>query len=325
MRFVIVGTGAIGGVLGGALAAAGQDVRLVARGAHLAALRRNGLRVDRPDGPATYRLPASALDDLEPDAGDVLLLTVKSQDTLTALRELTAAYPGGAPLVCAQNGVANEASALRFFPTTYGALVLCPAGHLEPGVVVQYGRRIPGLVDLSRYPSGADATAEAIAQAFAGAGFVSRVVPDIMPWKYRKLVRNCDNVVRALCGPDADVARVREVMWSECEAVLQRAGIASVTSSDLTSRQGDVLSPDNVPVQERGGSTWQSLSRGAGSIESDYLNGEIALLGSLHGVATPMNRLLQQVSNRLARERGRPGSVSPDWLLSQMTEALPQT
>ena len=58
-----------------------------------------------------------------------------------------------------------------------------------------------------------------------------------------------------------------------------------------------------------GGSTWQSLTRGTGSIETDYLNGEIALLGRLHGVPTPANVALQAITARMAREGAAPGSV----------------
>jgi len=59
-----------------------------------------------------------------------------------------------------------------------------------------------------------------------------------------------------------------------------------------------------------GGSSWQSLARGSGSVEADYLNGEIVLLGRLQGVPTPVNELAQRVANRMARECAAPGSVA---------------
>jgi 2-dehydropantoate 2-reductase len=68
--------------------------------------------------------------------------------------------------------------------------------------------------------------------------------------------------------------------------------------------------PRDAGDRPRGGSsTWQSVARASGRIETDYLNGEIVLLGRLHGVATPVNEALQALAARLARERGRPGSV----------------
>jgi 2-dehydropantoate 2-reductase len=66
-----------------------------------------------------------------------------------------------------------------------------------------------------------------------------------------------------------------------------------------------------VAGEERGGSSsWQSLVRGTGSIEADFLNGEIALLGALHGVPTPLNRAVQTLAARAALERHAPGQTS---------------
>ena len=59
-----------------------------------------------------------------------------------------------------------------------------------------------------------------------------------------------------------------------------------------------------------GGSSWQSLVRGTGSIEADYLNGEMCLLGRLHGVPTPVNELLQRRANAAAA--ARPGARFDD-------------
>ena len=64
-------------------------------------------------------------------------------------------------------------------------------------------------------------------------------------------------------------------------------------------------------VTRAGGSTWQSLARRTGSTESDYLNGEITLLGRLHGVATPVNTALQHLSASMARDGKPPGSADP--------------
>ena len=69
--------------------------------------------------------------------------------------------------------------------------------------------------------------------------------------------------------------------------------------------------------ERAGSSTWQSLARGAGAIETDYLNGEIALLGRLHGVATPVNGALCELADRVARVRGEPGQCSPQDVLAQ--------
>jgi 2-dehydropantoate 2-reductase len=61
-----------------------------------------------------------------------------------------------------------------------------------------------------------------------------------------------------------------------------------------------------------GGSTFQSLHRRAGSVEVDYLNGEIVLLGRRHGVPTPVNALLQRLANQMAREKLAPGLMTAE-------------
>ena len=65
-------------------------------------------------------------------------------------------------------------------------------------------------------------------------------------------------------------------------------------------------------MTRQGGSSWQSLRRGTGNIEADWLNGEIVLLGRLHGVPTPVNERLQAVANRMAHEGLRPASIRPE-------------
>jgi 2-dehydropantoate 2-reductase len=63
------------------------------------------------------------------------------------------------------------------------------------------------------------------------------------------------------------------------------------------------------------------MERGAGSIEADFLNGEIALLGTLTGVPTPVNSLVQRLANRTAHERKPPGSTTPNDILTRITAA----
>jgi 2-dehydropantoate 2-reductase len=67
-----------------------------------------------------------------------------------------------------------------------------------------------------------------------------------------------------------------------------------------------------------GGSTWQSLARGLGSTEADFLNGEIVLLGRLHDVPTPVNEALQALARELAASRAAPDSVDPDTIRARL-------
>lgn len=323
MRFIVYGAGAVGGVLGARLAAAGHPVVLIARGAHLAAIRGGGLRVLTPDSDRTHRLDAVAdPSEVEWLPGDVALLAMKSMDTGPALRALASHARPGTPIVCVQNGVANERAALRLFRHVYGVCVMFPATHLTPGVVVAHSSPVPGMLDIGRYPHGRDATAARIAEAFRAATFQSVPRPDIMRWKYTKLLLNLGNAAEAVSGQVDGLAEVTARLRAEGEAVLRVAGIGYASAEEERQRRDGVLRVGRVPAaggtdgSRAGGSSWQSLARGTGAIESDYLNGEIVLLGRLHGVPTPANELVQKIANQHARENAPPGTLTPESLLA---------
>lgn len=334
MRYIIIGAGAVGGTVGGRLAGAGHEVVLVARGAHRAALSEGGLRLRVPEGELTYRLPVvegpEELGALRPD--DVLVLAVKTQDSEAALHAWgPAPVEGGGtaaerlPLVCAQNGVESQRLALRRFRHVYGVCVWLPSTHLEPGVVCAAGSPLTGILHLGRFPHGTDDTAHRIAAGLEKARFEAPVVPDVSRWQYAKLLANLANAQEAVSGPvegEEAVALYGRVR-AEGEAVLRAAGIAYASPEEQRAARGDkvTLVPlDGVP--RGGGSSWQSLSRGAGTIEADHLNGEIVLLGRLHGVPTPLNELLQRLANQHARERRRPGSLPVRELTRLADEAV---
>ncbi len=320
MRYIIVGAGGVGGTIGGLLFQSGHEVVLVARGPHLAALRAHGLRLVTPAGPSTLRVPAvgqpSELD-LRPD--DVLVLAVKTQDAAAVLAEW--AWPpvrGGAaaaqalPVVCAQNGVASERLALRLFRQVYGMCVWLPATHLEPGTVETQGAPLAGLLHIGRYPAGTDATASRIGEDLTGSRFLAPVTADVMRWKYGKLLANLGNAIEALCGHGDGAEALSQRAAAEGVAVLDAAGIAYASeeeSADLRRDRVNVVPVNGSP--RLGGSSWQSLTRGTGSIEADFLNGEIVLLGREHGVPTPVNEVLQRLANQAAREHRAPGSMTP--------------
>lgn len=313
MRFVVYGAGAIGGVVGARLHQGGHEVVAVARGAHLEAIRERGLRVDSPGASEVVAMPAVAHPgEIEWREGDVVLLAMKTQDTVGALDDLVACAPPATPVACVQNGVENERLAARRFEHVYGVVVMCPTGHLEPGVVQAFSAPVTGILDIGRHPGGVDAMAGEVAAAFEGSTFVSEVRPDIMRWKYRKLIMNLGNAAEALCGPEARFGELGKRVTEEGEAVLAAAGIDVASAEEDAERRGDLLQmrpvgeePEGEEGRWHGGSSWQSLARGTGTIESDYLNGEIVLLARLHGVDAPVSALLQRLASEAARA-GRP-------------------
>jgi 2-dehydropantoate 2-reductase len=324
MRFIVFGAGAVGGVIGARLAQHGHPVVLVGRGKQLDAVRVHGLRVESPGDSATLNLPiVESPREIQWTADDVVLVAMKSQDTAAALSDLSAVAPVGVPVVSVQNGVENERLASRWFEHVYGICVMCPAGYLTPGTVQAWSFPISGLLDIGRYPSGIDDTAKAIAAALVTSTFQSEVRPEIMRWKYGKLLMNLGNASEALCGPASRSGRVTALARQEGVACLRAAGIDFVGESEDKARRGDLLRIGTISGQARqGGSTWQSLHRQTHHIEADYLNGEIVLLGRCHGVPTPVNAVLQRLANQLAASGRPPGSMSAAEVLSHLPPEL---
>jgi 2-dehydropantoate 2-reductase len=317
MRYVIYGAGAIGGVVGARLHQAGHEVALIARGAHLEMIQRDGLTLTTPAEQVKLRIPAAS-DPRQLGVGagdDVVLLAVKSQDTVAALESLRAAGAGDIPIVCLQNGVENERTCARRFGDVYGAVVMAPADHLRPGHVESYGAKASGIIDVGRYPTGSDERCETICAALSASRFHSEPSADVMRRKYAKLLQNLGNAVGALFG-DADASRSEliERLRDEARPALDAAEIEyhDDVVTDVDARW-ELLEVKPIGDRERGGSSsWQSLARGTGTIETDYLNGEIVLLGRLHGVPTPLNDAICRLADDAVRRGAGPGELSID-------------
>jgi 2-dehydropantoate 2-reductase len=338
MRFIVVGAGGIGGAIAGRVAQAGGEVVVVARGANAAAIRQHGLRVATPERlMISWPAVAETADDLELTAGDVLFLCVKSQDSETLLGDLAARpvradggrgrISAGAslPIFCAQNGIANEAMALRYFANVHGVEVTLQATHLEPGRVTATGSPYTGVFEIGRYPAASDYVDRQVAAALTEAGIRTTVREDVMAWKRAKLLRNLRNALEAMCGPEgaeysaAHTDAVRAITrgaMAEARACFAAAGMSLVEDEEFAANLAEQVS---LPVDGQGrsgGSTWQSVTRGLGAVETDFLNGEVALLGRTFGVPTPMNERIQQRMARFIRAGEAAGSLNPAELLA---------
>lgn len=323
-RFVIFGAGAIGGAIGARLHQADHEVLLVTRGAHYEAIATSGLRLRTPVEDVRLTIPIArniAAARLRDD--DIVFLCVKSQDTTGALQSLrdTGKEPA---VVCMQNSVENERAALRLFPRVYGAVVLMPVEHLEPGTVIAFAARQTGHIDVGRYPQGIDSRAEMVAAALAGARFEAKPCADIRTHKYAKLINNVGNAVEALLGPeDPDVTRMMKLASDEARTVLRTAGIdfdvAEIADVGAAWRRMDVGEVDGHAPKGR--STWQSIARGAQSVETDFLNGEIVLIARQHNLRAPINEALQRLIAQTLRERLEPGWLSLDHLLGSVDDS----
>jgi 2-dehydropantoate 2-reductase len=321
--YVVFGAGAIGGVVGGRLFQAGFDVTLIARGRHLDVLRTRGMRIESPAEVTTLRIPAVGHPrEVEWSTDHVVLMAMKSQQTAAALSELAGTAPIETPVVCLQNGITNEPAVLRIFPNVHAVCVMCPASHLEPGVVQAWSTPTTGLLDIGRFPHGSDQTTRIVSRDFGAATFSSTVIEDIRRWKHRKLITNLGNAVEAICGPDERGSPLVGVLVAEGEAALSAAGLETATRDEDRSRRADLLQLGEIAGGTRqGGSSWQSVHRSTGDIETDYLNGEIVLLGRMHNVPTPANHLIQTLARELASASRAPGTFPAASILEQLEGA----
>ncbi|RRQ29419.1 ketopantoate reductase family protein [Rhodococcus sp. Eu-32] len=320
-RYIVIGGGAVGASLAAQFDAAGIDYVLVARGESYHKLSSDGLRYIRPAGEKTLHLNVVAGPDdvaLRPD--DVLVLAVKAQQAERAITDW-AWRPIGSetgtngiaahtlPILTFQNGIDTERIALRRFATVYGVSIWIPGTHVEPGTVIAAGTPAVGLVWVGRYPTGTDELASEIASDLTRAGFPTQVVPDVMRWKTTKLITNLLNAVDLFEATDDEVKQAQAVLEREAFAALDAAGLTRADPSTESTNDRTQLQIAPLPGQSSAHkSTWQSVARGSGSVETDYLNGEISLLGRLHGIPTPANDQLQAALGQLISGGDAPGS-----------------
>ncbi|WP_159498250.1 ketopantoate reductase family protein [Microbacterium sp. 18062] len=312
-RYLIVGAGAIGALLAAQWTLAGIPAVLIARGRQLEAIRRNGVRVRRPQGDETVPVTvASAIDEASPARADTVVLAVKSQDAETAVAAIAwrPLVDGGViadlPILTLQNGLAAEDVALRRFARVTGVSIGIAASHLEPGVVVSPSWPVIGVAWLGGHPAASAQSDERHRAAFERAGYAAFVEPDIAAAKRRKLLGNLRNVVEVFRASEEELVRATDDLRDEARGLFERLGLPVAADPDPGAIR---LRIEPIDGHEPGHlSTWQSLARGA-SVESDYLSGEIVLLARRAGLAAPRNAAIQRALGVLAGSGGAPGTA----------------
>jgi len=139
-----------------------------------------------------------------------------------------------------------------------------------------------------------------------------------MGQKYAKLLGNLNNAVQAATG--AGSRAVAAKLRDEALACYRAAGIECASAEDARARRVDIRGGEVPGHRRHGGSSLQSMLRGTGDIETDFMNGEIVLLGRLHGVPVPANTVVQEIGNRLVRENLSPGDITIDDLEARVLE-----
>jgi len=303
VKIAVIGAGAIGSVVGGLLAKAGEDVTLIARPAHAEAVNANGLLIEGPDG--SLRIPVHAQQRLD-FTPDLALLTVKTHDVTAVAREVQP-YVADVPLVTMQNGTRSDDMVAEVLgrENILSCVVMLVVTFLDPGRVT-YVR--PGALVLGVPFGPVDQRAREIANVL-GKAVPTSLTDNIRGAHWTKLIVNENNALPAITGLSVqeidrrpEMRRLATILMKEAAATIRAAGIRldalpqlpafaleamlglptpmAVMLSRLMSR-----SLGSTPVL---GSTLQSVRRGK-KTEIDYLNGEVVALGRSVGRATPYN------------------------------------
>jgi 2-dehydropantoate 2-reductase len=336
-RYVFIGAGAIGSAVGGLLGRSGSDVLLVARGDHARAMIDGGLTVRCPDAEFTVPVPTvTGPQDATLTPDDVLVLTTKTHQADAALNqwadvpvrdgdEVVGRAADLLPVFTALNGVASEEIALRYFDRVFAVCVWFPAVMIDPGQVIVRSVPLRGVFHIGRYGASPDPDADAklldgFGRDWEAAGCRVTMPEAVMEWKYRKLLSNLGNVFQALLGEADGGEDLREAADREAREIPAAARIAytSDATEQAARQKGFTVRPVPGEPEQLGGSSWQSLVRGTGTIETDYLNGEIALIARRIGRRAPVNARLTALARDAARNNLRPGSMTVDRLRAEL-------
>lgn len=291
-RIAVMGAGAVGCFYGGMLARAGHDVVLIARPAHVDAIRRDGLRLQAQTFDESIRLSA----DTGPEAvrgAKVVLFCVKSPDTEAAGAAIAPYLDADAVVLTLQNGVDNADRLRHVVPREVAATVVYVAtGMAGPGHVRHHGR---GELVIEPTSHG-----DALVRLFADAGIPTEVSDNVRGALWVKLIINCAyNALSALTQmpygwlvQQPGVTGVLHDVVAECKAVAAAEGIALPGDVDLAVRRIAETMATQVS------STAGDLARGKPS-EIDHLNGLVVRRGEALGVPVPANHLLHTLVKAL--------------------------
>ncbi|MBI3914128.1 MAG: ketopantoate reductase family protein [Chloroflexi bacterium] len=321
MRFIIYGAGGIGCVIGGHLFRQGFEVALVGNAQNMDAINARGLKLVTGDASYMLKIPAfkTAGELLPFRDDDAVLLCAKSQHTVKCLGQLkNAGAPRSLPIFCVQNSIVNEALATRAFDRVYGVMIMIPAIFMTPGEVINPIVRRNGVIEIGRYPRGADDLCHPIADALRRAGFFVNVNDAVMMSKAAKCLLNLGNAFDAISDDKGDGRAFMQAVREEAMQVWRAAGIEWEEREQFQKRVRSEYGERRVPAGfenlEKRSSSWQSLARGTGNIEAEQLNGDVVMLGKSLGIETPYNQLLWRLADEMAARGEKPGKYSVDEL-----------
>ena len=307
-----MGAGGVGGFIGAKLALAGNDVAFIARGAHLDALKRNGLELGGIE-PAhlTNVVAAERPDAFEPP--DLIAFCVKLYDTHVAAELLKPVISPQTVVLTLQNGIESSATLAGHFGANQvlGGAAYFPANITAPGTVTYLGKIADKPhVAFGEPGGGASARANQIASVFREAGLVVEVAQDTerMLWEKFLLIAGT-SAATSLCrmaigGVRSDPDR----RWLLRSAVAEARDVASACGIELGNDVVDtvVAALDGNPADGKS-SQLVDLENGK-RLELEGLSGAVVRLGQAHNVATPVHRTVYAALKAFANPEPRTGS-----------------
>lgn len=297
MRIAVIGAGGLGGYFGARLALGGRaEVHFVARGAHLAAMRSGGLRID---GPTPLHLPTPSVTDDAARIGpvDLVMLCVKLADTEAALGQARSLMGPDSAIVSFQNGVTKDEPLVAAFgpDRVMGGVGYIAATIGEPGTVRQTGpmqRLLFGEFDGRRSARG-----EAFLEACRAGGIDAELSTAIRREIWQKFVflaglSGTTATMRTTIGPIRENPRTRAFLQDVMREVVA-VGLAHGVDLPADQVERAMERADTVSPQMTS-SMHHDLERG-NRLEVRWLAGSVVRLGAERGVPTPMNRAIADI------------------------------
>jgi 2-dehydropantoate 2-reductase len=286
MQIIVLGAGAIGSLYGAKLAAA-NDVILIGRPDHAAAINSRGLRMEGIES-GVVRISAAAVV-TQISANALMLLTTKVTGTAAALEPIVPLVRDDTTILCLQNGLGSEEivrTALQGRGIVLRGITQYGAIFETPGAIKYMAA---GYTVIERHPR-----SDSIADALTAAGLHCRISANIVAEVWHKTVFNCVvNPITAMLGCEVGgiaqpgLDRLKELVIDECVAVALTQGITF--DVDFMREINETFAPSrNIASMQ------QDLLRGRPT-EIDYMNGAVAALGAQHGVPCPVNRALTAI------------------------------
>lgn len=297
MRIVVMGAGGLGGYFGARLAAAGHDVAFIARGAHLAAMKANGLVVESARGDLHLHDVAATDDPATLAPADIVLFAVKLWDTETAAEAIKPLIAPGTGVISFQNGVDKEEVLARILgpEAVIGGTAQIGVSIARPGVLTHVGTMAKLIFgEMDGKPS---ARTQAFHAACVGAGIDAELTDNITLKLWEKFVflvgmAGATAAMRSRLGPIRANPQTRAFLLDlmrEADAAGRALGVALPANFMATREKGiDVLPPEMTASMQ------VDLSRG-NRLEVRWLNGKVVELGAKTGVPTPLNRAVYDV------------------------------